>query len=166
MNSKIIIKKDVEKREVAIERMLDGTQELVWRCLTTPEYIDQWWGPDGWATETLRMDVRPGGIWHYRMYGDGLEVWGLVEYDAVEQPNRIAYREAASNAAGQKQNDKQQHVFISLNPQHDAQTNISILTRFASVADMEAMLHMGMAEGYGGALDKLEAVIKSVTNKE
>jgi uncharacterized protein YndB with AHSA1/START domain len=160
MSRKITIKKDVAKREVTVERILDGPQELVWRCLTTPEYMDQWWGPEGWVTDTKSMDARPGGTWHYRMHGDGIEVWGLADYEAVEKPHRLTYTESASNAAADKLAGKQQYVTITLDAPQSEQTNMTIYTRFRSVADLEAMMRMGMIEGYDGALDKLEIIIK------
>lgn len=159
MNDKITIKKDVEKREVTLERVLDGPLDSVWRCLTTPEYIDQWWGPQGWYTETKAMDVRPGGTWHYRMHGAGDEVWGLAEYEVVEKPRLIVYTESVSSAMGERQASRQQ-VAISLTSQDNGRTVISINTKFASLADLEDMLRKGMTQGYAGALDKLEALIK------
>jgi uncharacterized protein YndB with AHSA1/START domain len=160
MNSNITIKKDIQKHEITLQRTLKGPQEIVWRCLTSPKYIDQWWGPEGWATETKTMNVKPGGIWHYRMHGDGREVWGLAKYEEVENPSRIVYTESASSAAGEKQTGRQQYVTIGLAPETNAHTTISIHTRFASQADLEAMVEMAMVEGYGGALDKLEAIIR------
>jgi uncharacterized protein YndB with AHSA1/START domain len=159
MSGKTTIKKDAAKREVTIEGILEGRQELVWRCLTTPTYIDQWWGPEGWATETKTMDARPGGTWHYRMHGHGTEVWGLADYEAVKKPHRIMYMESTSNAAGERHNSKQQ-VTINLISKDNERTAISINTKFESLADLETMVRMGMEKGYAGALDKLESVIK------
>lgn len=160
MGGNVVITKNVQRREVTLERMLDGPQKLVWECLTTAAYIDQWWGPAGWTTKTKSMDVRVGGIWHYCMGADGAEVWGVATYEAVNEPDALSYVECASNAVGEKIAGKQQHVAIRLAPTSDSQTTITICTRFASIADLEAMMRMGMAEGYDGALDKLQKIIR------
>ncbi len=160
MSAKLAITKNVEEREVTLKRVLNGPRDLVWQCLTNAKYIDQWWGPEGWTTETKTLDARVGGIWHYRMHGSGREVWGLVTYEELCAPEFIAYTETASNIVGEKIEGKQQYVTITLAELDGAQADIAIRTRFKSIAALEAMVRMGMAEGYSGALDKLETLIK------
>lgn len=160
MSAKLAITKNVKRRELTLERVLDGPRDLVWQCLVTAEYLDQWWGPEGWTTKSTALDARVGGIWHYCMRGGDAEVWGLATYEEVHAPELITYVETGSNAAAEKLGNKQQHVAITLVKLDEAQTKVTICTRFKSVADLEDMAEMGMAEGYGGALDKLEAFIK------
>jgi uncharacterized protein YndB with AHSA1/START domain len=49
-------------------RMFDAPVELLWKVLTTPEYIKDWWGPEGFTNTIHKMDVREGGRWLFTMH--------------------------------------------------------------------------------------------------
>lgn len=49
--------------ELVMERVFDAPRELVWRVLTDPDRVTNWWGPRGYTTTVEEMDVRPGGKW-------------------------------------------------------------------------------------------------------
>ena len=56
-------------REIVISRLIDAPQELVFEAFTDQKHIGEWWGPNGFTTTTLIMDLRPGGIWRFVMHG-------------------------------------------------------------------------------------------------
>lgn len=56
-------------REIVITRVFDAPRELVWKVWTQPVHIAQWWGPRGFTTTVLEMDLRPGGKSRYVMHG-------------------------------------------------------------------------------------------------
>jgi uncharacterized protein YndB with AHSA1/START domain len=49
--------------EIVITRVIRAPRELVWRAITDPEQVAEWWGPDGFTNTVLEMDVRVGGVW-------------------------------------------------------------------------------------------------------
>ena len=51
--------------DFVISRTFDAPRELVWKCFTDPERMKQWWGPKGFKVITSKMDLRPGGCYHY-----------------------------------------------------------------------------------------------------
>src|SRR5947209_19743692 len=53
------------KQEVVITREFDAPRELVFKALTDPNLLAQWWGPRYLATIVDKMDVRPGGEWRF-----------------------------------------------------------------------------------------------------
>lgn len=57
------------QREIAIVRILRAPRSLVFQAWTDPKHIAQWWGPKGFTTRVIEMDVRPGGKWRYVMTG-------------------------------------------------------------------------------------------------
>jgi uncharacterized protein YndB with AHSA1/START domain len=65
MNSNLLFDFTVNKEEktIHITREFAASLELVWRAWTTPELLDQWWGPQPWRAETKTMDFRQGGYW-------------------------------------------------------------------------------------------------------
>jgi uncharacterized protein YndB with AHSA1/START domain len=163
-SNRVTIKKDLTKRELTLERVVGGPRSLVWECWTKPEHIAQWWGPAAWTTTVAAMDVRPGGTWHYCMRAErgGGEVWGIAIYQEVREPELISYVEMASNAAGEKLEATQHFVTVGFFKIGQSATEIIIRTQFSSLADLETMEQMGIAEGYGGTLGKLEALLEGL----
>ena len=61
--------------------MFDAPRELVWKCFTDPERMKHWWGPKGFKVIASKMDLRPGGTYHYGMKApDGMPMWGKFVY--------------------------------------------------------------------------------------
>lgn len=78
--------------EIHTTRELDAPIELVWAAFTTSEHAVVWWGPEGFTTKTLEMDVRVGGVWSHTMHApDGTVFPNFVRYTAVEPLARLAW---------------------------------------------------------------------------
>ena len=52
-------------REIVYSREFDAPRELVFKVLTDPKLIPNWWGPRAYKTVVDKMEVRPGGAWRY-----------------------------------------------------------------------------------------------------
>jgi uncharacterized protein YndB with AHSA1/START domain len=67
------------KLDFAIERFIDAPARLVWKALTEPEHLKQWYMPKAWGrVARAEMDVRPGGIFSIDIATqDGREVPNL-----------------------------------------------------------------------------------------
>jgi uncharacterized protein YndB with AHSA1/START domain len=51
------------KRDLVFERFIDAPARLVWKALTTPEHVKEWYMPKPWGSvASCELDVRPGGI--------------------------------------------------------------------------------------------------------
>lgn len=73
-----------------ITRLFDAPRELVWKAFTEPERLAQWWGPKGFTVETAKVDLRPGGLFHYHLKGpNNAEVWGKFVYREIAAPERF-----------------------------------------------------------------------------
>ena len=70
-------------REVIITRVLAAPRELVWKALTDPKHIVNYWGPDGFTTTIESMDLRINGEWWYTMIGP----------DGTCYPNHSVFKE-------------------------------------------------------------------------
>ncbi len=76
----------VRTREVRVPR------ELVWMALTVPEHQNQWWGPDGFKNEDVKMDFRVGGSWAYVMLApDGTRFPNHVFFKAISPPTHLFF---------------------------------------------------------------------------
>ncbi|MCB0493724.1 MAG: SRPBCC domain-containing protein [Cyclobacteriaceae bacterium] len=76
---------DISKRSISMTRVFDAPIELLWKVLTTSEYIKDWWGPEGFTNTIRNMDVREGGTWDFTMHGpDGTDFVNFYHYLEVK----------------------------------------------------------------------------------
>jgi uncharacterized protein YndB with AHSA1/START domain len=133
--------------ELVMERIFDAPRELVWKVLTDRERVTRWWGPRGYTTTVVEMDVRPGGKWRFINHTTaGEDVPFKGEYLEVVPPERIV------------------QTFIWDVPGFDDKASIETLTledvggrtkvvlhdRFPSAEDLAGALSYGMV---GGAIE-------------
>lgn len=80
-------------RELIMTRILAASPDVVFEAWTDPQHLSNWWGPEGFATTTHGMDLRPGGLWRFTMHGpDGRDYENEVEFLQVDPPSRLVYR--------------------------------------------------------------------------
>jgi uncharacterized protein YndB with AHSA1/START domain len=92
---------ETRSEEFVISRVFDAPRELVWKCFTDPAHMQAWWGPKGATVTQAKMDLRPGGIFHYRMEtADGGEIWGKMVYREITPRDRIVFLNSFSDEAG------------------------------------------------------------------
>ena len=90
-----------ESRQFVISRTFDVPRDLLWKCFTDPERMQQWWGPKGVTIIASKMDLRPGGTYLYGMKTpDGKEMWGRFVYREIVAPERLVFVNSFSDANG------------------------------------------------------------------
>lgn len=92
MSTRSDIKPDTADREIVASRIFNAPRELLWEAWTDPDKVTHWWGPNGFTTTTIEIDIRPGGIWKHIMHGpDGTDYPNLTRYVEVIKPERLVY---------------------------------------------------------------------------
>lgn len=88
-------------RPFIISRQFNAPRELVWKSWTEVERLKQWWGPKGFIVHTARVDLRPGGMFHYGMTApDGSDMWGRFLYREINAPRRMVDINSFSDPQG------------------------------------------------------------------
>jgi uncharacterized protein YndB with AHSA1/START domain len=75
-----------------LEKVLRAPQERVFAACVEPEKVAEWWGPAGFTTLSVDLDVRVGGRYRITMQppeGDAFHLRG--KYSEVDPPRRLAY---------------------------------------------------------------------------
>ncbi|HZU69686.1 MAG TPA: SRPBCC family protein [Ktedonobacteraceae bacterium] len=148
------------KQEITITREFDAPRELVFKAVTDPQLIPQWWGPRYLSTEVDRMDVRPGGQWRFiNRDAEGHEYGFHGVYHEVLAPERIidTFEFEGLPEAG--------HVTLEtmkLEPLPGGRTRLTTQTVFQSVADRDGMLQSDMESGLKDSYDRLEELLKKI----
>ncbi len=84
-----------------ISRLLDAPRERVWAAWTEEQHLQSWFGPKGVTIPVCRLDLRPGGRFHYCMQmPNGSEMWGRWTFLEIEAPERLVLISAFSDAKG------------------------------------------------------------------
>lgn len=77
-------------------REFNAPQERVFKAFSDAEALNAWWGPIETKNSVIKLDFRPGGIFHYKMESKGKTTYGrflftkIEPYDLLEFTNAFA----------------------------------------------------------------------------
>ena len=148
------------KQEILITREFDAPRELVFKAVTDPELIPQWWGPRNLSTEVDKMDVRPGGQWRFLnrdARGNAYAFHGV--YHEVLVPERII---DTFEFEGLPETGHVTLETMKLEELPGGRTRLTVQSVFQSVADRDGMLQSGMEEGLNESYDRLAELLKKM----
>lgn len=84
-----------------ISRVFDAPRDRVWKAWTEAARLKQWWGPAGFKVHTCKVDLRPGGVFHYGMKApDGSDMWGKFVYREITAPRKLVFIVSFSDPKG------------------------------------------------------------------
>ena len=87
--------------DFVMDRVLPAARERVFGAFTEAAWLKRWWAPPGFELAGARMDLRPGGSYHYALHAvDGFVLWGKLFYREIEPPQLLVYVSTFSNPAG------------------------------------------------------------------
>lgn len=145
------------KQEMLITREFDAPRELVFKAVTDPELISQWWGPRDLSTEVDKMDVRPGGQWRFiNRDAQGNEYAFHGVYHEVLAPERVI---DTFEFEGLPESGHVTLETMRLEALPGGKTRLTTQSVFQSVADRDGMLQSGMEEGVNDSYDRLEELL-------
>ena len=148
------------KQEMLIIREFDAPRELVFKVITNPDLLPQWWGPRYLSTEVDKMDVRPGGEWRFiQRDAEGHEYGFHGVYHDILAPERIidTFEFEGLPETG--------HVTLEtwkLEELPEGRTRLTAQSVFQSVADRDGMLQSGMESGVKDTYDRIEEILKTM----
>lgn len=163
--------------EFRISRVIDAPRHFVFEAWTNPAHFIRWWGPRGFANPVCELDLQSGGEYRIVMRApDGVEYPIKGQFLDVVQSERLVM---TLNLSG---HPPEWHDLIKPNRERgddnpigqllqtvtfedvDGKTNLTIQTRFESAAICDAMLKMGMYEGWEESLDRLQSEVVRIAN--
>ena len=141
-------------RQIRIERIFHAPRERVWKALTDPALVRQWWGR-GNELVVERMELRRGGHWRFVEHSpEG--VHGFEgRYREVTPPERIVQTFEWDGMPG--------HVAVesmTLEDLGDGRTRIVTVSLFHTTEERDGMLHSGMEQGLNQSYDALDRVLE------
>src|SRR5215216_287274 len=75
-----------------MKRVLQAPAAAVFRACTEPQELAKWWGPWGFTTPAIELDLRVGGRYRFAMQPPEGDLFHLTgEFREVDSPARLAY---------------------------------------------------------------------------
>ena len=161
--------------EFVITRVFDAPRDLVWKAFTDPEHMKHWWGPKGFTVKVSKMDLRPGGVYHYCLRSpDGQDMWGKFVYREIDAPKRIVF----VNSFSDEQGNLTRHPLSPTWPlemlstvtfaEHEGRTTLTVQWVPLNATESERKTfdtsHDSMQQGWTGTLDQLAAYLSKATS--
>ncbi|MEQ1669562.1 MAG: SRPBCC domain-containing protein [Hyphomicrobium sp.] len=154
-----------------LTRVVEAPRARVWKAWTDASELQHWWGPKGCKLTVESLDFREGGFFHYAMqYSAGSAMWGRFLYREIAAPQRLVWLNSFANGQcgivrapfpGDLPLEIQNTVTFS---GHDGGTTIALQATPFGASDAEnaffSAMFAGLAQGYGGTLDQLEAHLR------
>lgn len=140
--------------ELVYRRVFRAPRELVWRCLTEPAELSQFWGPHGMTTpiDGIVVELDAGGRFETLMVGEGGSYRMIATFIEVVAPERLSWVESSSGM----------ETTGTLTDLGDGSTEVVIHQRHVP----EPMRSPEARAGFLTSLDKLDEHLTRLMQKE
>ncbi len=154
------VDKDREALTLVVVADFPVPLQRLWDAYADPRQLEQFWGPPGWPATFDRHDLTPGGRSTYYMTGpDDTRSSGYWEFLAVEEGRSFEVRDGFSNDDGTPNTDLPSMRMEFGFEATDTGSRLRTTTHFASLAELEQLLEMGMEEGMNAAMGQIDAAL-------
>jgi uncharacterized protein YndB with AHSA1/START domain len=151
------MKAEVGELDLLMQRVIDAPRELVFKVFTEAEHVAKWWAPNGYTIPVCKIDLRPGGLWHYCMRSaEGDEHWVRHVYQEIVRPEKIVYTATFADAEANPTKDiPEQLGTVRFIEQEGNKTKLVTTIKFATAEELKMTVKMGMREGFAMTLENL-----------
>jgi uncharacterized protein YndB with AHSA1/START domain len=147
----------VSDTEITMQRTFKAPRELVYRAVTDPVLIPQWWGLRNSTTVVDKLDARVGGEWRFIQKGENGEEYAFRgTFLELDPPSKVVQTFEFEPMAGHISTDSMTLTEI------DGGTLVRIDSTFASKEDRDGLLQSGMEGGANETYDRLEELLATL----
>lgn len=140
------------ERQLRAERIFNAPRARVWKAMTQPELVAQWWGR-GNKVVVEKLDLVPGGHWRFVEHADGQQHGFEGRYAEIVPNEKVVQTFEWDGMPG--------HVVLETMTLEDLggeRTKLVTVSLFMTAEDCDGMMQSGMEEGMNqshAALDRL-----------
>ena len=136
------------------ERVFDASTEQVFRLFTEPTELGKWWGPHGFTTPEIQIDLRLGGTLRFTMQPPDGEAFHLSgEFLEIQPPSKLRFTFRWEEPVP---DDRETVAAVSLESL-GGRTSVS-LTQGDFTTEERLELHRS---GWADSFEKLDAVLEA-----
>jgi uncharacterized protein YndB with AHSA1/START domain len=143
-------------RELRVERIFDAPRTRVWRAMTEPELVKQWWGRGNPLT-VERLEVERGGHWRFVEHSDHGDHGFEGRFREVVPPEKLSMTFEWDGAPG--------HVVVQTIVLEDidgGRTRMVSTSMFFTKDDRDGMMSSGMEVGMNESYAALDRVLAAM----
>jgi uncharacterized protein YndB with AHSA1/START domain len=138
--------------EIVMTRAFNAPRSLVFEAWTKTEHLKNWFGPRGFTLPVCEIDLRPGGAYRFVMRGpDGTDYASKGEYRVIAPPERLVYTDVFDHPGVSIREALVTVTFEEI----EGRTMLTSTSVYQSVEDRDAVLEMGVEQGWAETLDRL-----------
>jgi uncharacterized protein YndB with AHSA1/START domain len=157
-----------------ISRTFNAPRDLVFKAFTEADRLGRWFGPTGFTMVSTKVDLRPGGLFHYCMRApNGQEMWGKFEYREIAPPERLVFASSFSDPQGNTIRAPFSSEFplqilntITFADQDKTQTVVNMhgvpLNATEAERQFFANMHPSMQQGWSGTFAQLDEYLATL----
>lgn len=163
-------KEPMSNRTLTITREFDASQVDVFNAFASADALNAWWGPAETANSVIKLDFRPGGIFHFKMEFNGHANYGrflfrkIEPYDLLEFTNAFADENANPIKAPFDVTLPVEILYTFRFTEGNGKTTIVMTGKpFEGTTEEEegfTALNESMQQGFAGTFDKLDEFLR------
>lgn len=139
--------------------------ERLWDAYADPRQLELFWGPPTYPARFTRHDMYPGGRSEYAMTGpEGDIARGYWQFLMVRPQQSFEVQDGFANPDGTANADLPATRMIFNFAATETGSQVSTTTYFNSVADLEALIAMGMEQGLREAMSQMDDVLADLSS--
>lgn len=147
-----------EPETLTIARTLDAPVGAIWRAWTEPDLLSEWFVPKPWRVRLDGFEPVPGGAFCCTMLGpEGQEMANPGVFLHVEPKRRLVFTSALGPGWHPLATDLPITVDVTM-ADASGRTDYRIRVLHRDAADRQRHEDMGFFEGWGMAVDQMEAL--------
>lgn len=149
------------EKDLFITRVIRAPRAAVWRAWSDPAQFVKWWAPKPVVTTVQKMELKPGGAFNTTMrMEDGTEYPGRGCFLEIINGERIVFTDALQE--GWRPNEESFFSAVITMNDHPDGTLYTSTALHKNDEDRRKHADMGFLDGWGTAMDQLEALAKSL----
>jgi uncharacterized protein YndB with AHSA1/START domain/predicted enzyme related to lactoylglutathione lyase len=141
------------ERDVRVERIFDAPRERVWRAMTDPAQLAQWWGR-GNKLVVEKYDLRRGGHWRFVEHSPHGRHGFEGRFAEIDPPSRVVQTFEWDGMPG--------HACVetmTLEDLGDGRTKLVSVSLFMTKQERDGMLQSGMEGGMNQSYEALDRLL-------
>src|ERR1700722_6754259 len=140
------------EREIVLSRVIAARLSRVFQAFTDPTQTTRWFGPEGFTTETLEIDIREGGRWRFVYTGpDGTRYENRMVFLRVDAPRLLEIEHGSDVDV----DPARFHMTITFDEQSDVKCVLTMRQLHPTKEQRDATIGFGAVEFGYQTLDKL-----------
>ncbi len=155
------IKAPPGKQEIIVTRSYNAPRELVYKTVTDPKLIPQWWGPRNLTTTVEKMESRTGGQWRFIQRDPDNNIFAFHGvYHKAKSPELLIYT--------MEWDGMPDHVLLNIDRfyERDGVTICTSRSIFETVEDRDGMLQQGMESGTIETTNRIAELLSKLNIQE